>query len=197
MSILPEHKGEIEMNPPKIYHDKLEKLIELNNKAQRIKFDIWKDHVVFTGHWWGGVCLTIIPWILWYCFRKKNSTSRLLFVGFFAMQISILFDFLGTKLGLWFYYYDVIPFMPAFFPWDITLIPILLMTIIQIKPKLNPYIKSLIFSVIASYVAEPLFSYFGYYRQIKWDYFYSFLIYYCIFLIADFLSRRKTFENLS
>lgn len=184
------------MKPPKIYQDRLEKLIDLNNKAQEIKLDIWKDHVVFTGHWWVGVSFTIVPWVLWYCFRKKESTGRLLFAGFFAMLISIFFDFLGTKLGLWSYFYDIIPFIPSFSPWDVTLMPVFIMALIQIKPKLNRFVKALFFSIVASFVAEPLFSYFGFYKPIKWKSIYSFPIYFCIFLIAYFLSQRKTFENM-
>ncbi|MED4224587.1 CBO0543 family protein [Neobacillus cucumis] len=184
------------MKPPMIYQDELEKLTEMNNKAQEIKFDIWNDHVVFTAHWWITVFLTIVPWILWFFFRKKDSSSRLLFAGFFSMIVSILFDFIGTKLGFWLYYYDLMPFIPSFSPWDITLIPVLIMSLIQIKPSVNPFVKALLFSIIASFIGEPLFRHFGFYKPIKWDSLYSFPINYCIFLIAYFLSRRKSFNEV-
>lgn len=183
------------MKPSQVYKEKLNTIIELNNKAQSIKLDVWKEHVIFTGHWWAGICLTIIPWILWVLFRKKESKDRMLFVGFFLMVISTFLDFLGTKMGLWFYYFDVIPFIPAFMPWDISLIPVFVMSLIEFKPKVNPYLKGLFFGIITSFVAEPLFVFFGLYQPVKWNHWYSFPIFILFYLMAHFLSIRQNFKK--
>ncbi|WP_209121281.1 CBO0543 family protein [Alkalihalobacillus sp. BA299] len=185
------------MNPPKDYKEALNGIIELMNDAQKLKFDIWKEHVIFTVHWWIGVILTIVPWIIWIIFRNKESSDRLLFVSFFLMIVSTYLDFLGTKLGLWFYYYDVLPFIPAFIPWDITLIPVSVMFLIEWKPKINPFIKGLFFSGITSFVFEPLFIWMGLYQPVRWNHYYSFLIFFLLYLTSYFLSKRQNFKYIS
>ncbi|RBW67832.1 CBO0543 family protein [Bacillus taeanensis] len=184
------------MNPPKIYKEELNKVFELMNKAQTLKWEVWQEYVIFTAHWWAGIFLTIIPWILWIFFHKKESTNRMLFVGFFIMLISSFLDFLGVRLGLWLYYYDIIPFIPAYFPWDCTLIPVLVMFFIEVKPKTNPLLKALLFGSLTAFVAEPLFEFVGLYKPLKWEHIYSFPIFTSLYLIAHFLSKRKNFQEL-
>ncbi|MBM7571195.1 CBO0543 family protein [Aquibacillus albus] len=185
------------MNPSKEYKEELNQIIDLNNHAHNLKLDVWKEHVVFTGHWWIGVILTIVPWILWIFFRKKESTNRLLFVGFFVMILSIILDFLGTKLGLWYYYYDLIPFIPAFMPWDITLIPLSVMFLIEYRPQINPIIKAFIFSVVIAFVVEPLFVWISLYQPVTWRHYYSFPIFFLIYLISHFLSKQRNFKMVT
>ncbi|WP_163536259.1 CBO0543 family protein [Gracilibacillus sp. YIM 98692] len=185
------------MKPPKDYKEDLNSVIELMNNTQDLKLDIWREHVVFTGHWWIGVTLTIVPWLLWIFFRNKESSNRLLFVGFFLMIFSTFLDFIGTKSGLWFYYYDVIPFIPAFVPWDITLIPVSVMLLIEWKPQVNPFTKGLLFSGITAFAVEPLFVWIGLYQPVHWQHYYSFPIFFLLYLISHFLSKRKNFKQVS
>ncbi|MGM0875044.1 MAG: CBO0543 family protein [Bacillota bacterium] len=74
--------------------------------------------------WWLGVGLPIIPWLLWFKFRKKESSDRLLYVGYFVILISSWLDIMGVALGWWFYKSKVIPVIPTYIPWDITLMPV-------------------------------------------------------------------------
>lgn len=60
----------------------------LISQANNEMISLWLKHTLFTWQWWMGVCLSTIPWILWTLFRKKESTNRLLFVGFFVILIS-------------------------------------------------------------------------------------------------------------
>jgi hypothetical protein len=50
------------------------------------KIEIWQEHVLFYDLWWFGVALSIIPWIIWFLIRKKQSTDRIMYVGFYIMQ---------------------------------------------------------------------------------------------------------------
>ncbi|MCY9658139.1 hypothetical protein P5G65_04770 [Paenibacillus chondroitinus] len=50
-----------------------EKVVEqIDNNVNQIhllidqKIVIWKEHVVFSGLWWFGVILSVIPWIIWF-----------------------------------------------------------------------------------------------------------------------------------
>lgn len=73
-------------------HNQIEQLIDK-------KIQIWLDHVLFSGLWWMGVALSIIPWILWFVFRKRDSTDRLLYIAFYVMSVAVVLDILGDQLG--------------------------------------------------------------------------------------------------
>ncbi|WP_134702046.1 CBO0543 family protein [Ammoniphilus sp. YIM 78166] len=159
-------------------------------------FPIWKEQFFLKPFWWVSFGLTIIPWAFWIYFRKKESTSRLLFAGFYVMLISSYFDFLGISYGLWDYHAKIAPHFPTFIPWDLSLMPVTIMTFIQLKPTVSPIWKGLLFSGITAFVIEPILVWVDYYYIIKWEYMYSFPIYFLIYLSANWLSKRKSFDNI-
>lgn len=161
------------------------------------KIEIWREYVLFSGLWWFGVLLSIIPWVIWFIFRKKRSTDRLLYVGFMVMTISVILDILGDQLGFWHYRFNVIPVLPTYFPWDLTLMPLTIMFLLQIKPNTNPYLKAIIFALISSYLAEPFFHWLEIYQPIHWRYSYSVPIQVVIYMLAHYISKRNEFSFLS
>ena len=180
-----------------------EELTELIDKAYaeiaRVNiefFPIWKEHVFLKPFWWISLALTVFPWAFWLYFRKKESTNRLLFAGFFVMLISSYLDFLGISYGLWDYHAKLAPHFPTFIPWDLSLMPITIMIFIQVKPKVSPFLKGLLFSGITAFVIEPVLVWLDYYHIINWKYLYSFPIYFVIYLVAHRLSKRKNFDNV-
>lgn len=46
-------------------------------------YSTWFNYVLFTWRWWVQVAFTIIPWIVWGVFKRRQSTDRLLYSGFF------------------------------------------------------------------------------------------------------------------
>lgn len=88
-SILVKCRGFILLHSP----EEIGKLYELVSDTTYEKLEIWSEGVLFTWQWWIGVALTIVPWLLWIIFRKKESTLRFLTVGFFVMFISTFFRF--------------------------------------------------------------------------------------------------------
>lgn len=84
--------------------------MELNNLGM--------EHIIFSWQWWLTVLMSIVPWILWFIFHKKESRARLLFAGFSTILIASFLDFLGVAYGLWVYLVDVIFTIPAFILWD-------------------------------------------------------------------------------
>jgi hypothetical protein len=143
------------------YKENVKKMIDDNeNELKELvhqKVNIWSEHVVFSGLWWLGLILTILPWLIWLKYHKKDSRNRILFVGYFVAIISLCLDVIGDQIGLWHYRFVVIPFLPTYIPWDLTLMPLSVMFLIQIKPKINPLIKAIIFGLLSSYIAEPFF----------------------------------------
>lgn len=183
------------------YKEKVKMMIDDNenglNELIQQRIDIWFEHVVFSEIWWLGVLLSVVPWLYWIKYRKKDSSNRLLFVGCFVALISLCLDITGAQLGLWHYRFVVIPLLPTYLPWDITLMPLSIMFLIQFKPKISPYIKAPIFAFLTSYIGEPIFHWLGVYILDKWNYSYSVPIQFLIYLIAHYLSRRENFSHIT
>ncbi|WP_040207115.1 CBO0543 family protein [Neobacillus jeddahensis] len=158
------------------------------------KIEIWFDYVVFSDLWWFGVALSIIPWMIWFKFRKKESSDRILYGGFFVLIIALALDILGDQFSLWHYRFNVIPVVPTYFPWDITLMPVSVMILLQIKPDANPLVKAILFGIFSAYIAEPFFHWVGIYVPTKWKYTYSVPIQVAIYLYSHYLTRRKNFS---
>ena len=180
-----------------------EKIRKVGNFYERVTdtnkdyFHFWKEHTLFHWDFWLTLVLFIfLPIIFWIKFRKKESSNRLLFVGFFVAIISSWMDFIGVQCGLWYYSGKVVPTIPSYIPWDLILFPVLIMTLIQIKPTLSPFVKALFFAVLSAFIGEPLFLWLGFYVIKKWSIFYSFPIYFVIYLFAHKLSRVGNFEPI-
>lgn len=105
----------------------------------------WKNEVLFTWEWWLGIALTIVPWIIWFFFRKKDSTYRLLYAGLLVSLISLSLDSIGVQIGAWNYLKPITPVIPSYIPFNFTLMPVTVMFLIQLFPLKNPWLMGIIF----------------------------------------------------
>lgn len=160
-------------------------------------FEIWKSKMLFSWFWWFDLALTVLPWIFWFMVRKKENTHRLLHGGFVVLILASFFDMLGMSLGLWGYNAHLIPVIPPYFPWDFTLMPVVAMLFYQYRPNLNPFIKAIVFSAIASFVIQPFFAWVGLYNPQGWRHEFSFPIIIVIYLIGYGFTRAQSFKDLS
>lgn len=167
-------------------------IYELKNKS----LSDWLQNSLFTWHWWLAVIISIVPWIIWIYIRDKQSTNRLLYVGFFAIIIAFIVNLIGISFNLWFFEYRVFPVVQLFMPSDFTLIPVSIMILLQIKPSKYVFIKALFFGAFSAFIAEPIFYWLKYYHLTNWEYTYSFILYFILFLICYFLSKNKNFKPL-
>lgn len=168
------------------------KLAEIYGQEQEIAkdlFDFWLDEIVFSFHWWVLLITVLLFWLVWLAYHDKQKTHPLLYAGLFVALIGSYLDFLGIQAGLWQYYAKLVPTIPSFFTWDLTLLPIEVMFLIQLKPKVNPYLKALFHSLLTSLIFEPLFIWIGFYEPLKWKSLYSIPIQFAIFIIAHKLYK--------
>jgi hypothetical protein len=180
--------------------EKLKKVGELYQqvaKANKDYFHFWRVNTAFHWDFWISFLFVIVPILFWIKIRKKKSSNRLLFVGFFVIIFSSWLDFLGVQFGLWYYTGKVIPSIPSYIPWDFVIFPVFIMTLIQIRPTLSPFIKGLIFAGISAFVGEPLFLWLGFYKMMGWHLYYSFPIYVVIYLLAHKLSTVGNFDPIN
>lgn len=167
-------------------------------KTNQDYLNYWLNNTLFHWDFWLSLIMfTIVPIVFWIKIRKKESSNRLLFSGMFVFIISSWFDFLGVQYGKWYYTGKVIPSIPSYVPWDWVIIPVVVMTLIQVKPSMHPFVKSLIFASIGTFIGEPLFLWLGFYVLIDWSIFYSFPIYVVIYLLAHKLSKFGNFEQIN
>ncbi|MGG3575431.1 CBO0543 family protein [Bacillus gobiensis] len=86
--------------------------------------------------------------------------------------------------------------MPSFTPWDLSLLPVIFLVLVQIKPNISPILKAIFYSVLSSFIGEPFFEWLGFYKSINWTFLFSLPIHFLIFLIGYSLVTSKSFEEL-
>lgn len=84
---------------------------------------------------------------------------------------------------------------PGYFPWDLTLLPISMMVFIEVKPKLRPIYKGIIYSSLNSFIGEPIGVFIKLYEPLHWKNYYSFPIYILLFLITNTVAKSKLFNS--
>lgn len=159
-------------------------------------YELWVNNVFLTWRWFIGISLIILPWVIWFIIKKKQSTDRLLYAGFSVMLISSFLDVIGIAAGLWCYPYNVFPLMPEFIPFDISALPVATMVMIQIFPKVRPIYKSLVYAASASFIFQPLMHLINLYDPLQWQNYYSFPILVGIYMTANYFATRARFDNL-
>lgn len=179
--------------------EKVRQLIEFYNQvkdAHHNYFEYWLEHTFLHWEFWIAAFLTVFPWVLWGFLHKKESRIRLLAVGFYMIIITSWLDFLGTVMGLWVYTGNAIPTIPAFMPWDFSVFPVIIMLLLQYKPKVANWKKGLLFASGSAFIGEPLFIWLGLYVPLKWFPIISFPIYFVIFMIAAKIAHSKSYAPL-
>lgn len=154
-------------------------------------YKLWLNNL-FTWQWWLALSLIVLPWTFWFLFRKKESTDRLLYAGFFVMVISSSMDMIGIAMSLWSYPINVFP-LPELIPFDISALAVATMLLIQFIPTLNPFIKSILFSAFGSFIFLPTISWLGLYNEMGWKNYYSFPILIVIYLLANLIASKNDF----
>ena len=88
------------------------------------------------------------------------------------------------------------PFQTILYTLGLCIFPVFIMTLIQNKPSLSPILKGLFFAVVSKFVGEPLFLWLGFYVMKHWHIYYSFPIYFIIYLLAHKMSTVSSFEPI-
>jgi hypothetical protein len=166
-------------------------------EAYMNKYTVWREFILFSWQWWFGVLLSLVLILFWLKIRRKESTDRILYAGIIVASVATFLDVTGNFFGLWTYRYEVLPWGPWYFPWDYIIMPISVMFLLQVKPKLSPLLKAILFATVSSFIGLPLFHYLGLYQPLDWKYIYSFPIQIIIYFVGHYFAyKRKYYEKL-
>lgn len=174
----------------------LDEVYESVANVSHTLFDIWLNAILFSWRWWFGLALTVAPWIIWILFHDKQKSGRLLLVGIFSACTTNFLDVIGLSFGLWHYDWKLLPLIVSYIPWDYALFPVFVMFLLEIKPKVNSWIKAVVFSFTCAFVFEPIFIFLGMYHEISWKNYYSFIIYILLYYIYHLLYKAKFISDL-
>ena len=100
-------------------------------------------------------------------------------------------------MGLWGYNTYVLPIILAFLPWNWSPAPVAAMLFYQYIPKVNPWIKATIYSIVASFVMQPLFAWIGCYDPKVWKDFYSVPFFILIYMAGYCVFQGKSFAKIN
>lgn len=136
----------------------------------------WITQEVFSFTWWFTVLFLCVGYLIWWKLLDKSRLIELLLFGSLLAVMSALVDTLADNLRLWRYLVKIFPFTPAFFPYHLTLTPIVLMIVYQYTDNWGRYlIGSVLVAAIYSFVIAPLFVAVGEVQLLKWNHGYTFL----------------------
>ncbi|WP_203553506.1 hypothetical protein [Bacillus sp. B15-48] len=68
---------------------------------------------------------------------------------------------------------------------------------VQYKPRVNPFIKAIIFGGFGAFVGLPLLTILDLYKRIDWSLAYSFIILTFMYLLAHWFSLRNSFAEVN
>lgn len=174
-----------------------EKAYEQLTKVSTLFADIVKIEFITTWQWWFGLALFIIPWLVWFKYRKKDSAGRLLLAGLLTIILSLTIDLAALSLGLWSYPMIIIPLAPfLFLPYHFSLAPVGVMFALQIKPKMNNLLKGIIFSAIAAFGGMNFFNAIDFYNPKDWSTLYDFCIFLTLYYTAYWITNLESFYRL-
>lgn len=154
----------------------IETIHQLRLQLWNISYSDYLNQALFSYQWWGIVALLIIFYILWWKLVDKTRLIEILLFGSFVTVMSTLFDLWGISAARWQYNIGLLPFQLAPFPFDYSVVPILLMISYQYSSSWLTYIiNSSLSSAFISFVVGPLFRYFGIMSYFDWNFIYFFL----------------------
>ncbi|HJV16726.1 MAG TPA: CBO0543 family protein, partial [Bacillales bacterium] len=149
---------------------------QLLNAYTELTVEAVMNAFLFTWQWWIALAMMIVPWIIWMTFRDRKNSARIFSAGLLVMVLSETMDAIGVSFGKWTYSVKVIPAATVSFSFRLSVLPVLVMLLLQFKSRFNPYIKAIFFGGFGAYGGLPLLDSIDLYKKIDWSLTYSFII---------------------
>lgn len=159
---------------------------ELRLQLWNVTYARYLNQELFSYQWWGILIMLFISYSLWWKLADKSRLVELLLFGSYVAVSSTVVDIWGVTTAHWQYNIRIFPILPAPFPFDYTVIPILLMLAYQYGKDWRQYLFwAAIGSAVFSFIMSPIFAVTGIKTFFQWNFAYFFII----MLIIGVVSR--------
>jgi hypothetical protein len=166
----------------------LEMIAATKNALWNQLYTSWITTEIFSFPWWFSILFLIASYIIWWKLLNKSRLLELLLFGSLLAVMSAIIDTIADNLVLWQYLVKIFPFTPAFFPFHLTLAPIILMIVYQYTDNWYKYLIGTVFAaVIYCFVIAPLFVAIGEVQLLKWNHGYTFITFIVRAMIARWI----------
>lgn len=166
----------------------LEMIAATKNELWSQLYAHWVNSELFSFPWWFSVLFLIASYIIWWKLLDKSRLVELLLFGSLLAVMSAIVDTIADNLLLWQYIVKIFPFTPAFFPFHLTLAPIILMIVYQYTDNWYKYLISTVFAgVVYCFVIAPLFVAIGEVQLLNWNHGYTFITFIARAMIARWI----------
>lgn len=170
----------------------LKEYIKNNTDFGNYILNHWLEKEFLTPQWWFLLILVIIVLALWWKLVDKTRFETIFIYGLLWGIVATTHNtYLGLIFVCWIYPINLSPSATLLNPINYFVLPVIFMLIFQYFSTWKSFfIATVVFSVFAAFVLEPLFKYFHIYRPINWSYFYSFILYNVIAISLRWLTLK-------
>lgn len=155
----------------------------------------WLNYTFGRWYWWFLLFWTIIPLFIWWKYTDRRRFLEISFFGLFTSLCAGILDSVGLFMGAWAYPYNLVPFLPNFFPIDYVVIPVVFMLIYQKYGSWKAFlIASSLVATVLSLIFDPIMVWMNLYQPFTWQYYYSppvfvFMVSFCKWVTTIIINR--------
>lgn len=177
--------------------DQINRATKMITNANDLIVEAVMDSFLFTWQWWIAVAMIVVPWTVWGILRNRECSARIFSAGLLVMVLSEILDTVGVSFGRWAYPVKVVPVATINFSFRLSVLPVVVMLLLQYKPNIHPFIKALIFGGFGAYVGLPTLAMIDLYKKVDWAYSYSFIILIIFYLFAHWFCHLSSFNKVN
>jgi hypothetical protein len=165
----------------------LRKVEKLQQTLSHLRFEYWKEHVVFSFQWWFLLAALFLSIYLAYRYFDRSRFTAILLFLFITFSIVAFLDIFGAELNLWEYPAMVVPWGTRNLCIDM-MMSIFYTLIYQRFSNWSPFIiASAVLAAVYTFVFEPIAIWLHIYMPNKWEIIYSLPIYFLISIFVKWI----------
>lgn len=148
----------------------------------------WISEELFSFGWFFNIIFLALLYTVWILVVDKKRLREILLFGALMAVVGGFVDVVGVSIGLWEYRTRLLPFSPALFPFDYTVIPIFFMLALQYTSTWrNYFIGSALATAAFSFIVLPVYVAVGITQHHNFNYVISFILTYTTGIVVKFV----------
>ncbi|MDF2876036.1 MAG: hypothetical protein K0R22_2719 [Sporomusa sp.] len=162
--------------------------MEIQKLLTAVHLNKWLREDLFHFNWWFLLGLSILSIVVWWKLLDKTRLPEILLYAVLTTLVTMGIDECGIELTLWFYPIYLLPIFPVLTAINLLILPVVFSLAYQHFNTWKSFIlASITIAGLLSFAVEPALVWANFYQLLKWQYYYSFLIYVAVSLIIRWL----------